>query len=137
MLLLKLPSRKLEKLICSLKSLSSEVAFYFYKFTIYLDILSKLQKQVCKAAGHTLAASLLSMNFTENATSLDFFCRYHFGRCFSEMSELVIFRYSCGFSVPIPRYYKDIYVYVYVFFFLGPFNSKSAINNKTLIKYCY
>ena len=36
-------------------------------------MLDKLQKQVCEAAEHTFAASLLHMDHSENVISLDFF----------------------------------------------------------------
>ena len=68
-----LPSRKLE-LICSMKFLSPEVALYLYKCTIcpcmeycchfwagapscYLELLDKLQKQICRIVGPSLATS--------------------------------------------------------------------------------
>ena len=36
-------------------------------------MLDELQKQVCKAAEHTLAASLLPLDHSENVIILDFF----------------------------------------------------------------
>ena len=71
----KTASKKIGALICSMRFLSPEVALYLYKSTIqpcmeycchfwagapscYLEILDKLQKQICRIAGPSLAASL-------------------------------------------------------------------------------
>ena len=56
-----------------------------------------------------------------NVASLSLFYRYYFGRCLSELAQLVPLPYSRGrstrysdrlhdFSVTIPRGYKDVYV---------------------------
>ena len=56
-----------------------------------------------------------------NVASLSLFYRYYFGRCLSELAQLVPLPYSRGrstrysdrlhdFSVTIPRAYKDVYV---------------------------
>ena len=55
-----------------------------------------------------------------NVASSSFFHRYYIGRCSSELAELVLPPHYCGrstrysnmlhgFSVTIPRYYKDVY----------------------------
>ena len=71
----KTASKKIGALIHSMKFLSPEVALYLYKSTIhpcmeycchvwagtpscYLELLDKPQKQICKAVGLSLAASL-------------------------------------------------------------------------------
>ena len=71
----KTASQKIGALICSMKFLSPEVALYLYKSTIclcmeycchiladapscYLKLLDKLQKQICRIVGPSLAASL-------------------------------------------------------------------------------
>ena len=71
----KAASKKNEALIHSMKFLSPEVALYLYKFTIHpcmeycchvwagapicnLDLLGKLQKQMCRIVGPSLAASI-------------------------------------------------------------------------------
>ena len=71
----KTASKKIGALIRSMKFLSPEVALYLYKSTIrpcmeycchvwagapscYLELLDKLQKQICRAVGPSLAASL-------------------------------------------------------------------------------
>ena len=68
-----------------------------------------------------LAASLEPLAHRRNVTSLSLFYRYYFGRCLSELAQLVPLPYSRGrstrysdrfhdFSVTIPRCYKDVYV---------------------------
>ena len=62
-----------------------------------------------------------SFTHDRNVASLSLFYRYYFGRCSSELAQLVPLRFSRGrstryserlhdFSVTIPRYYKDVYV---------------------------
>ena len=68
-------SKKIGVLICSMKFLFPEVALYLYKSTIclcmeycchvwagapscYLELLDKLQKQICRTVGPSLAASV-------------------------------------------------------------------------------
>ena len=134
----KTASMKIGALICSMKFLSPEVALYLYKSTIrpcteycchvwagapswYLDLLDKLKKRICMTVGPSLAASLEPLAHGRNVASLSLFYRYYFGRCSSELAELVPLPYSRGrstrysdrlhdFSVTIPRRYKDVYV---------------------------
>ena len=71
----KTASKKIGALISSMKSLLPEAALYLYKSTIrpcmeccchvwtgapscYLELLDKLQKQICRTVGPSLAASL-------------------------------------------------------------------------------
>ena len=67
------------------------------------------------------AASLEPLVHNWNVASLSLFHRCYFGRCLSELAELVPVPYSQGrsthssdrlhdFSVTIPRCYKDVYV---------------------------
>ena len=126
------------KKIRSMKFLSPEVALYLYKFTIrpcmeycchvwagasscYLDLLDKLQQRTCSIVGPSLAASLEPLVYRRNVASLCLFYRYYFGRCSSELAQLVPLPFSRGrstrysdrlhdFSVTIPRCYKDVYV---------------------------
>ena len=121
-----------------MKFLSPEVALYLCKSTIrpcmeycyhvwagplrcYLKLLDKLQKWQCRTVGPSLATSLESLAHRQNVASLSLFCRYYFGRCSSELAQLVLLPYSRGgstcysdrlhdFSVTIPRCYKDVYV---------------------------
>ena len=87
----------------------------------YLELLGKLQKRICKAVGPSLAASLETLAHRQNVASLSLFYRYYFGRCSSELAQLVPLPFSRGrstrysdrlhdFSVTIPRCYKDVYV---------------------------
>ena len=157
----KTASQKIGALICSIKFLSSEVAFYLYKVTMQpcmeyychdwdgapsccLELLDKLQKWIYRTVGLSLAASLQHLAHQWNVTSLNPyspnvtvfrgyrnvtlgeyglspFYRHYFGRCSSELAELVPLPYSWGrptrysdrfhdFSVTITRCYKDAYV---------------------------
>ena len=131
----KTASKKIGALMCSIKFLSPEVALYLYKSTVrpcmeycchvwagapgcYLELLDKL-KRICRTVGPSLAASLEPMAHRRNVTTLSLFYRYYFGRCFSEMAQLVPLPISRGrstrysdklhdFSVSIPRCYKDV-----------------------------
>ena len=127
----KTASKKIGALIRFMKFHSPEVALYLYKSTIqpcmeycchfwagapscYLELLDKLQKQICSIAGPSPAASLEPLAHRRNEASLSLFYRYYFGRCSSELTQLVPLpfsrgrstRYSDGlhdFSVTIPR----------------------------------
>ena len=134
----KTATKKIGALICSMKFLSLEVARYLCKSTIqpcmeycchvwtgapscYLELLDKLQKRICRTDGPLPAASLEPLAHRRNVASLSLFYRYCFGRCSSELAELVPLTFSRGrstcysdrlhdFSVTIPRCYKDVYV---------------------------
>ena len=134
----KTASKKIGALIRSTTFLSPEVVLYLYKSTIrpgmeccchvwagapscYLELLDKLQKRICRAVGPSLAASLKPLAHRRNVASLSLFYRYYFGRCSSELAQLVPLPFSRGrstrysdrlhvFSVTILRCYKDVYV---------------------------
>ena len=134
----KTASKKNGALIRSTKFLSPEVALHLYKSAIrpcteyychiwagaqscYLELWDKVQKPICRNAGPSLAASLEPLAHRRNVASLSLFYRYYFGRCSSELAELVPLPYSWGrstfysdrlhdFSVTIPICYKDVYV---------------------------
>ena len=120
----KTASKKIGALIRSMKFLSPEVALYLYKSTI-----RPCMEYCCHVwAGapscyleFSLAASLEPLAHRRNVASLSLFYRYYFGRCSSELAQLVPLPYSRGrstrysdrlhdFSVTIPRCYKDVYV---------------------------
>ena len=131
-------SKKIGALTYSMKFLSPEVALYLYKSAIrscmeywchvravapscYLELLDKLHKRICRIVGPSLAAFLEPLAHRRNVPSLSLFFRYYFGRCSSELAQLVPYRYFRGrstrysdrlhdFSVTIPRCYKDVYV---------------------------
>ena len=107
----KTASKKIGALIRSMKFLSPEVALYLYKSTIwpcmeycchvwasapscYLELLDMLQKQICRTVGPSLAASLEPLALHRNVASLSLFYRYYFGRCSSELAQLVPLPYS-------------------------------------------
>ena len=86
----KTASKKIGALICSMKFLSPEVALHLYKSTIqpcmeycyqvwagvpscYLELLDKLQKQMCWTVGPSLAASLEPLAHRRNVASLSLF----------------------------------------------------------------
>ena len=86
-----------------------------------LDLLGKLQKQICRIVGPLLAASLEPLAHRGNVASFSLFYRYYFDRCFSELTQLIPLSFSRGrstrysdrlhdFSLTIPRCYKDVYV---------------------------
>ena len=130
--------KKIGALIRSIKFLSPEVALYLYKSTIRpcmkyachfwagipcccLELLDKLQKRINKTVSPSLAASLEPLAHRRNVANLSLFYGYCFGRCSSELAQLVSLTYSRGksthysdrlhdFSVAIPRCYKDAYV---------------------------
>ena len=134
--IVKTASKKIVALIRSMKFLSPEFALYPYKSTIrpcmeyfchvwavapscYLELLDKLQKRICRTVGPSLATSLEPLAHRRNVASLSLFYKYYFGRCSSELAELVPLAYSRGrstrssdrlydFSVTIPRCYKDV-----------------------------
>ena len=121
-----------------MKFLSPEGDLYLYKSNIrpcmeycchvwasatscYLDLLDKLQKLICKIIDPSLAAFLEPLILRRNVACLSLFYWYYFGRCSSELAQLVPLpfsrrrstRYSDrlhDFSVTIPRCYKDVYV---------------------------
>ena len=107
----KTASKKIGALIRSMKFLFPEVALYLYKSTIrpcmeycchvwagapscYLDLLDKLQKRICRIVGPSLAASLEPLAHYRNVASLSLFYRYYFGRCSSELAQLVPLPFS-------------------------------------------
>ena len=121
-----------------MKFLSPEVALYLFKSTIrpyieycchvwagtpscYLELLDKLQKRICRTIGSSLTASLEPLTYRWNVASLSLFYRYYFGRCSSELAQLVPLPFSPGrsacysdrlhdFSVTSPKCYKFLYV---------------------------
>ena len=98
----KTASKKIGALICSVKFLSCEVALYLYKSTASFEPLAHRQ----------------------NVASLSLSYRYYFGRCSSELAQLIPLPYSRGrstsyadrlhdFSVTISRCYRDVYVNIF------------------------
>ena len=86
----------------------------------YFELLHKLQKRICRTFGPSLAASLEPLVHHRNVASLRLFYRYYFGRCSSELAQLVPLPFSRGrstcysdrlhdFSITIPKCYKNVY----------------------------
>ena len=107
----KTASTKIGALICSMKFLFPKVAMYLCKSTTwpciefcfhvwtgapscYLELLDKLQKWICRTVGPSLAASLEPLAHRRNVASLSLFYRYYFGRCSSELAQLVPLPFS-------------------------------------------
>ena len=103
----KTASKKIGTLIRSMKFLPPEVALYLYESTIrlcmeycclvldgvssyYLELLVKLQKRICSTVG----PSLEPLAHRRRVASLSIFYRYYFGRCSSELAQLVPLPYS-------------------------------------------
>ena len=108
----KTASKKFGALFHSIKFLSPDVALYLYKSTIhpcmeycchvwagtpscYLELLDKLQKSISRTHGPSLAASLEPLVHCQNVASLNLFYSYYFGRCSSELAQLVPLIFSC------------------------------------------
>ena len=135
----KTASKKIGSLIPSMKFLSPEVALYLYKSTIHpcmeycyqvsagacLQLLIGIVTQATRADMQDCWSFTCCFSGTlahcQNVASLSLFYRYYFGRCFSELAQLVPLLFSRGkytrysdilhdFSINIPRYYKDVYV---------------------------
>ena len=107
----KTASKEIGALTQSMKFLSPAVALYLYKSTIrpcmeycyhvwagassyYLELLDKLQKRIYRTLGLSLAASLDPLAHRRNVTSLSLFYRYYFGRCSSELAQMVPLPFS-------------------------------------------
>ena len=104
--------KKIRALIRSMKFLSPETALYLYKSTIqpYMEycchvwagalscFVEFFDKRTCKIVGPSLAASLEPLAHRQNIARLSLFYRHYFGRCSSELAELVPLSYSRGRS---------------------------------------
>ena len=60
----------------------------------YLELLDKLQKQVCRTGGPSLSASLESLAHRQNVASLSLFYRYYFDFLILERG-LLVFLIDC------------------------------------------
>ena len=103
-------SQKIGALICFRKFLSPDIVLYLHKSTkrssmkycchiwagarCYLELLDKLQKRINRAVGPSLDPSLEALAHCGNVASLSLFCRYYFGRCSSELAQLVPLSFS-------------------------------------------
>ena len=64
----------------------------------YLELFDKLQKQICRTVGPSLAASLEHLAHQQNIASLSLFYRFYFVKGSSELAQLVPLPYSRGRS---------------------------------------
>ena len=55
----------------------------------YLKLVDKLLKLICRVAGPSLTVSLETLSHCRNIASLNFFYKHYFGRCSSELGQLV------------------------------------------------
>ena len=101
--------KKIGALIRSMKFLSPEFGLYLYKSTIQpcmeyccdvwagapscLELLDELQK-ICRTVVPSLAASVEPLAHHRNVPSSSYFYSYYFGRCPSELAQLVPLPYS-------------------------------------------
>ena len=107
----KAASKKITAVIRYMNFLSPEFALYLYNSTVhpcmeycchvwagapscYLELLDKLQKPICRVFGPSLASSLEPLAHRRNIARLSLFYRYYFGRCSSELAEMVPLPYS-------------------------------------------
>ena len=58
--------------------------------------MDKLQKQICRSVGAAFAACLEPLAHSQNVVSLSLFYRYYFGRCSSELAQLILLTYFGG-----------------------------------------
>ena len=63
-----------------------------------LELLDKLQKRISKTVGPPLAVSVEPLVHRRNVANLSLLYRYYFGRCSSELAQLVPLPYSRGSS---------------------------------------
>ena len=57
-------------------------------------MLDKLEKRICRTDGPQLLAPLDPLAHRRNVASLSFLYKYYFGRCSSELAQLVPLPYS-------------------------------------------
>ena len=64
----------------------------------YLELVDNLQKRICRTIGPSLATFLEPLAHRRNVASLSLFYRYYFGRCSSELAQLVPLPFSTRYS---------------------------------------
>ena len=89
----------------------------------YLEFLDKLQKQICRTVGPSLSASLEPLGHCQNVASLSLFCWYYFGRCSSELAQLVPLPFSRG---------RHIVIQIDCMIFLSPFLHVTRMSMSTV-----
>ena len=108
--IVKTVSEKIGVLIRSIKFFPPEAALYFYKSTIqpcmeycchvwvgvpscYFEMLYKLQKRIFRTVSPSSVASIELLGSRRSVASLSLSYRYYFGRCSSELDQLVPLSY--------------------------------------------
>ena len=111
--IVKTVSDKIWVLIRFIKYFPPEVGLCLFKSTIgpwmeyccnawagapscYMEMLAKWQKWIVKTVRPSFAASLEPLRYRQNVAGLLLSCRYFFGRCSSELAQLVPVLYSRG-----------------------------------------
>ena len=92
-----------------------------------LELLGKLQKRICRTVGPSLVASHEPMAHRQNVASSSSKCglfyRYYFGRCSSELAQLVHFLFlEVGLLV----------VLIYCMIFLSPYLDVTRVSTSTV-----
>ena len=64
-----------------------------------MELLDQLQKWICRAVDLSLAVSLEPLAHRRNIASSSLFYRYYFGRCSSELAQLVFLFFLGGLLV--------------------------------------
>ena len=102
----KTSSKKIGAFTCFMKFVSPKVALYLYKSMMqpcmeycchiwanapiyYLELLDQLQEEICRTIGPSLAAYFEPLVHCWYRASLSLFYRYYFGRCSSELAQMV------------------------------------------------
>ena len=100
----------------------------------FLELLDKLQNWICRTVSSSLAISFGPLAHRQDIANFSLFYGYYFGRCLSELAQLVPFPFSRGnsthysgrqhdCSVTIPRYCKYVYVNSFFLFAARLWNS--------------
>ena len=100
----------------------------------FLELLDKLQKWICRTVGSSLAISFEPLAHRQDIASFSLLYGHYFGRCLSELTQLVPFAFSRGSSthysgrqhdcsVTIPRYCNYVYVNSFFLFAARLWNS--------------
>ena len=76
-----------------------------------LEMLDKFQKRLCMTVGPSFIASLEPLSHCRNVASLILFYRYFFGRCLSEVAELVPLPYSRGKCIDLMTYSRYLGIF--------------------------
>ena len=84
------------RLLCNLYKSTIQLCmeYYCHAWACYFELLDKLQKWICSTVGASLGSCLEHLGHHQNVVSWSLFYRYYFGRCSSELAQLVPLPYS-------------------------------------------